>query len=117
MCSSRGVVRDLTRLCGVPLSDCNLNRPSTYDAVFIPFRPRLCENAKFENSSGKLPPIYNILRLENGFQWSVQVLTRPVMQRYPTCKKFKIVFTQPRPKPELTTLEAQQRTKDDKLAA
>ncbi len=57
--------------------------------------PRLCENAKFENPNGKLPPIYSILRLENGFQWSVQVLTRPVMQRCPTCEKFKIVFTQP----------------------
>ncbi len=57
---------------------------------------RLCENAKSENPSGKLPPIYYILRLENGLQWSVQVLTRPVIQRYPTCKKFKIVFTQPR---------------------
>jgi hypothetical protein len=29
---------------GVPLSGCDLNRSSTYEAVFIPFRPRLCEN-------------------------------------------------------------------------
>jgi len=55
------------------------------------------ENTNSENPSGKLPPIYYILKLENGFQWSVQVLTRPVMQRYPTCEKIQIVFTQPRP--------------------
>ena len=30
------------------------------------FRPRLCENAISENPSGKLPPIYHTLRLENG---------------------------------------------------
>jgi hypothetical protein len=59
--------------------------------------PRLGENSKSENPSGKLPPIYNILRLENGFQWSVQVLVRPVMKRYPTCEKIQIVFTQPGP--------------------
>ncbi len=80
------------------------NRPSTYEAVFIPLRPRLCENAKSKNPSGKLRPIYCILRLENGFQWSVQVLTRPVMQRYPICEKFKIVFTQPRPISELASI-------------
>jgi hypothetical protein len=61
------------------------------------FGSRLCENTNSENPSGKLPPIYYILKLENGFQWSVQVLTRPVMQRYPTCEKIQIVFTQPRP--------------------
>jgi len=60
----------------------------------VRFQPRLCENAKFENPSGKLPSIYSILRLEDGLQWSVQVQTRPVMQLYPTCEKFKIVFTQ-----------------------
>jgi len=43
------------------------DRRSTYVAVFIPLRPRLCENAKSENPSGKLPPIYSILRLENGY--------------------------------------------------
>ena len=68
-----------------------------FSEAYSCFRPRLCENAKSENPSGKLPPIYYILRLENGFQWSVQVLTRPVMQRYPTCEKIQIVFTQPRP--------------------
>jgi hypothetical protein len=62
---------------GVPLS--GRNRPLTCEATFIPLRPRLCENAKSENPSGKLPPIYSILRMENGFQWSVQVLTRLVM--------------------------------------
>jgi hypothetical protein len=87
-------------------------------AQYSKFRswPRLCENAKFENPNGKLPPIYSILRLENGFQWSVQVLTRPVMQRYPTCKKFKIVFTQPRPLAvtthELTTSSAMGRSRN-----
>jgi len=60
--------------------------------------PRLCDNPKSENPSGKLPTIYYILRLENGLQWFVQVLTRPVMQRYPTCEKIQIVFTQPGPK-------------------
>jgi hypothetical protein len=67
-------------------------------------RPRLCENAKSENPSGKLPPIYYILRLENGLQWFVQLLTRPVMQRYPTCEKFKIIFTQLRPQAEIKHL-------------
>jgi hypothetical protein len=58
------------------------------------FGSRLCENAKSENPSGKLPQIYYVLRLENVFQWSVQVLIRPVMQRYPTCEKIQIIFTQ-----------------------
>jgi hypothetical protein len=59
----------------VMFASCNSQRKTTEFA----FGPRLCENPKSENPSGKLPSIYYISRLENGFQWSVQALTRPVM--------------------------------------
>ena len=81
--------------------DCGGSRVISSGSGNICSWPRLCENVKSENPSGKLPSIYYILRLENGFQWSMQVLTRPVMQRYPTCEKIQIVFTQPRPKAEI----------------
>ena len=74
------------------------------------FGSRLCENPKSENPIGKLPPIYYILRLDNGVQWPVQMLTRPVMQRYPTCEKIQIVFTQPRPEAAIPHSQAWVRT-------
>jgi hypothetical protein len=77
--------------------------PSLIECLAKRGRPSMCENTKSENPSGKLQPIYYILGLKNGLQWFVRLLTRPVIQRYPTCEKIKIVFTQSGPKGELSS--------------